>query len=532
MIDPLIEKALGALLKAPAIRGLTESLTDLSPTEWRTILSRLRRARLLAAEDPQNPGDLDTHPLVREYFGEQLQSQRTEAWKECNRRLYEHFRTLAPQLPDSFREMEPLFLAVICACNFGLFREALHEVYIPRIQRGKACFAANVLGSRGALLSVLVHFFEHGRWGSPVESAIEGQNLTAEDQLFILMQAALYLTATRGLASSEAKICYERAESLCHSLNRPSLLHSTLFSQWRYSLVTEKLTATLQIANRIYSLAQKQNDPALIVGACSALAANHCYLGDDFETARQYAIRGVEIWRSGGVNAQAEEIVSPVVNCLAYEALSEWYLGEIASSQASMAEAISLAKELNDMSSLAFALYFGGILARFERNPAEVERLASELIELSTRYNFAFWLPGANVLRGWVRSVCGDTAEGISWIEQGIEDYRATGSTVAIPMWLALKAEALHLADRTSEALETLREAQTLAERFEVRSWYAELHRLRGVFLARLGADKTQIEASFREAIRIAKQQKAISVIKCAEASYAEYRRQKPSALG
>jgi serine/threonine protein kinase/predicted ATPase len=531
---PADEKVLGALLEAPAIRGLTESLTALSPIEWRTILSKLRRARLLAAEDPQNPADLDTHPLVREYFGEQLRSQRTEAWKECNRRLYEYFRTLAPQIPDSFREMEPLFSAVICACNVGLFREALHEVYIPRIQRGKTCFAANVLGARGALLSVLVHFFEHGRWSSSFESAIEGQNLTAEDQLFILMQAALYLMVTRGQASSEARICYERAESLCHSLNQPLLWYSTLISQWRYSLVTEKLTATLQIAKRIYSLALKQNDPAPIVGACSALAANHCYLGDDFETARQYAIRGVEIWRSGGVgvNAQAEEVVSPVVNCLAYEALSEWHLGEIASSQASMAEAISLAKGLNDMSSLAVALYLGGILARFERNPAEVERLASELIELSTRYNFAFWLPGANVLRGWVRSVCGDTAEGISWIEQGIKDYRATGSTLAIPMWLALKAEALHLADHTSEALDTLREAQTLAERFEVRSWYAELHRLRGMFLARLGADKTQIEASFREAIRIAKQQKAISIVKCAEASYAEYRCQKPNAFG
>jgi hypothetical protein len=75
---PVDEKALGALLKPPAIRSLTESLTDLSPTEWRTILGRLRRARLLAGEDPHNPGHLDTHPLVREYFGEQLRSQRTE----------------------------------------------------------------------------------------------------------------------------------------------------------------------------------------------------------------------------------------------------------------------------------------------------------------------------------------------------------------------------------------------------------------------------------------------------------------------
>src|ERR1700688_959126 len=119
---PAEEKALGALLKSPAIPGLTESLTNLSPTEWRTILARLRRARLLAGEDPHNPGHLDAHPLVREYFGEQLRSQRTKAWKECNRRLYNYYRTLAPQLPDSFREMEPLFLAVICGCRAGLFR--------------------------------------------------------------------------------------------------------------------------------------------------------------------------------------------------------------------------------------------------------------------------------------------------------------------------------------------------------------------------------------------------------------------------
>src|SRR5205823_15131706 len=44
---PAEEKAIAALLKPPAIPGLTESLTNLSPTEWRTILARLRRARLL-----------------------------------------------------------------------------------------------------------------------------------------------------------------------------------------------------------------------------------------------------------------------------------------------------------------------------------------------------------------------------------------------------------------------------------------------------------------------------------------------------
>jgi len=47
-----------------------------------------------------------------------------------------------------------------------------------------------------------------------------------------------------------------------------------------------------------------------------------------------------------------------------------------------------------------------------------------------------------------------------------------------------------------------------------------------------LGADETQIEASFQEAIRIAKEQKSVSLEKRAEATYAEYRRQKASGSG
>ena len=65
---PADEKTLGALLKPPAIRNLTESLTGLSPTAWRTILAKLRRARLLSVEDSHHPGHLDTHPLVREHL--------------------------------------------------------------------------------------------------------------------------------------------------------------------------------------------------------------------------------------------------------------------------------------------------------------------------------------------------------------------------------------------------------------------------------------------------------------------------------
>jgi adenylate cyclase len=198
-----------------------------------------------------------------------------------------------------------------------------------------------------------------------------------------------------------------------------------------------------------------------------------------------------------------------------------------------MAEAMSLAKELNDMHAFALALLFRAIvLGHLEGNPAEMARLASDLTELSTRQNFALWLPAGEIFRGWARSASGNTAEGISWIEDGIRDYRATGAMLRMPYFLALKAESLHFADRVSEALEAITEAEAWVERSEERWWCAELHRLRGVFLAAMGAEETQIEASFQEAVRIAKEQKSVSLEKRAEATYAEYRRQKASGSG
>src|SRR5262249_45406234 len=204
----------------------------------------------------------------------------------------------------------------------------------------------------------------------------------------------------------------------------------------------------------------------------------------------------------------------------------------ISSAKTTMAKAIALAKELNDMHGLAVALYFSGCLGHFEGNCAEVERCGSDLIELSTRHNFELWLPAGSVLRGWARSASGSLAEGIAWIENGLVEYRVTSSMLFLPYWLALKAEALHLARCTSTALETIREAEALAEEREERWWSDELHRLRAVFITAMGADETQIDTSFCAAVRIAREQKSISLQKRAEASYAEYCRRKHERLG
>ena len=241
----------------------------------------------------------------------------------------------------------------------------------------------------------------------------------------------------------------------------------------------------MQVTKRVHSLVQELNDSALMIGGELALAVTLYFVGD-FETAREHARRGCQIWHSGKVQSPVGDLHSPAVGCLFFEALPDWHFGEIASCHAAMAEAISLAKELNDMNALGLALWHAAVLAAYEHNPAEVQRLASDLIELSTRQSFATWLPRGAVLRGWAHSASGETAEGISWIEDGLGDCQATGAMLDMPLLLALKAESLHLAHRTPEAIETITEAEVWVDRFGNRYWCAELHRLRGVFLTTL----------------------------------------------
>jgi predicted ATPase len=309
-------------------------------------------------------------------------------------------------------------------------------------------------------------------------------------------------------------------------------LYSALMGQYLFSFFTDTLTATMQISQRINSLAQGQNDGALMIIACGTLAGPLYFMGE-FEAAYQRATRGVQLWCSGSIPSQLEETASvPAMICHCFKALCEWQLGEIDASQTTMAEAISIAKELKDMYALVEALFFATMLDHFELKAVEVERLASELIELSTRHHFALYAAGGEILRSWARSVSGRTAEGLAGIEGGIRDWRATGALLFMPYWLHIKGETLYLADRTAEALEAIAEAEAWVERSEERLWCVELHRLRGVILAAVGADETQIEASFCRAIKTAKQQKSISLAKRAEATYAEYSRQKANASG
>jgi tetratricopeptide (TPR) repeat protein len=194
---PAVKGALEALLAPPVIEGLTEQIQGLPPEKYRLVLKHLRKARLIANSSfdfatptgTSQDEELDCHPLLREYFGEQLQATNPTAWKEANNRLYEYYKTSAKELPDTLQEMAPLFAAVMHGCMAGKYQETLFEVYWKRITRGQEFFATKKLGAFGSDLAALSGFFEGGSWRKLVDE------LREDEKGFILNQAGIRLRA-------------------------------------------------------------------------------------------------------------------------------------------------------------------------------------------------------------------------------------------------------------------------------------------------------------------------------------------------
>ncbi len=131
---------------------------------------------------------IDAHPLVREYFSEQLRTKSPEAFREAHSRLFDYLCESTEHRPDTLVGLQPLYQAVTHGCLAGRQQEACDKVYFDRIQRRAEAFSTKKLGAIGADLGAVAAFFEQP-W-SRLSS-----NLSEPDQAWLLNEAASSLRA-------------------------------------------------------------------------------------------------------------------------------------------------------------------------------------------------------------------------------------------------------------------------------------------------------------------------------------------------
>jgi predicted ATPase len=185
--------------------------------------------------------------------------------------------------------------------------------------------------------------------------------------------------------------------------------------------------------------------------------------------------------------------------------------------------AVTEARELAHQPSLAVNLGWGVMLLVLLGDTAVRAEWVDEQVAIAVEQGFPLWRAQGMSYRGWIKVKNGDVVEGISLLRGGLTAWRATGSHVGAPHYIALLAGAYEIAGQFEEAINQLDEALQIVERTGERWFAAELHRQKGQLLMRQGQSEAA-EELYGKALSIAREQEARLWELRAAASFARLR--------
>jgi TOMM system kinase/cyclase fusion protein len=331
-----------------------------------------------------------------------------------------------------------------------------------------------------------------------------------QQELTLQLTLGAPLTAAEGYGAPAVAHAFGRARELCQQIGEtpqlfPALRGLSLF----YSIRGEWQTGR-ELGEQLMRLAQRVQDPTLLLEAHRILAALLFWLGE-LALVQEHTTQALALYDPAQHRSLAVRYgQDPGVMCLTYVAWVQWLRGYPDQAREKSHQALTLARELGHPNSLGIALTLAATLTQFQRAAPMVQEQAEATITLSTEHGFPLWVAWGTILRGWALAEQGQGDQGIAQIQQGLAAWRAGGNVAFQPYFLALLAEVYEKVGQAGAGLRVLAEALEVVYSHGECVWEAELHRLQGQLLLRQAvADDRQAETCFHQALDIARRQRA-----------------------
>ncbi len=451
---------LGATLGREFSYELLQTVSPLDEVTLQKGLTQLVEAEFLYQGGlPPQAKYIFKHALIQDAaYQSLLKSKRQQSHQQIARVLEEKF-------PET-TETQPELLAHHYT-EAGLVAQA-----IPYWQQA---------GERAVQRSAHVEAISHLTKGLELLKILPDTLERAQHELMLQNALSVSLRATKGYAAPEVERTCKRALELCQQMGETPQLFPVLQGLFAFYIVRAEHKAAHELTERLLSIAQRQQDTALLLEAHRARGQTWLHIGE-FALAREHFEQGVALYDLQQHRSRAFLYGSSDsgVACLSYVAWTLWFLGYPDQALQRVHEALTLAQELAHPVSLAWALVFAAWLHQFRREGQTAQGWAEASLALSREQGFPLWLAWGSVCWGWALVEQGQREEGIAQIRQGLAVYRTTGSELYRPYFLALLAEAHGKEGQAEEGFAVVAEALAQVHRTGERACEAELYRLKG----------------------------------------------------
>src|SRR5262249_31490823 len=173
-------------------------------------------------------------------------------------------RVLEERFPE-IRETQPELLA------HHYTEASIIEQAIPYWQQ-----AGQRASQRSAHAEAISHLTTALELLKPLPDTLE----RSRQELTLQIALGVPLMATKGFAAPEAGAVYRRARELCQHVGETPQLFPVLWGLWSFYVVQAELQIAQELGEQCLRLAQKVQDPALLVEAHYALEGTLAHLGE------------------------------------------------------------------------------------------------------------------------------------------------------------------------------------------------------------------------------------------------------------
>jgi class 3 adenylate cyclase/predicted ATPase len=397
----------------------------------------------------------------------------------------------------------------------------------------KAAYLWGKAGQQSLERSALVEAIEQMSRALALIAALPATTALRREQLRLQVALLTPLFHVKGWASPEtraaaeqARLLIEQAQALGEAPDDPLLPFAALFGIWARFYVAFDGDMARQLAEQFLSLAEKQDAIAPRMTAHLIMGMSSLIRGE-IADGRAHLDRAIAVYDPTAYRALAARFgVDAPVAILCYRSWAIWLLGYPEAALADVDGAVEAARDTGQAATLMHALVHCSWPYAWTGNEVAAEGLLREAIALAEETGGLHWKGRGRPLLGCVLTLRGSAAEAVATITSGLAHYRATGTTLWLPLILSYLAAALADLGQFDEAWHWISEALARVESTKEKWAEAEIHRVAGeIALCSPAPDAARAVSYFTAALAIAQQQQAKSWELRAAASYARLMR-------
>lgn len=326
-----------------------------------------------------------------------------------------------------------------------------------------------------------------------LDSAPESKFRDAQE---ILLQLALgrSLCLTQGYASSETMACFARALEITEETAENEQSVDLVWSLWMAYANTGNCKVSMELANRLSSIAAKTTDPLDSAAANVAIGISNEISGN-LPIAKEHFQVAIEFQSSGTSSERANRfVVDPLIMSQGNQLRLLALMGFADASEKRWEQNLALINSgsLDPRSSadlLIEGAWYHGFYNRFEK----VIELTEQTVSICNQYDIFMEYQWAMFQQSWANTVLGDVEKGLSGMKNFLVMIEGSGAFMHASLYYATLGEALAKNGYLEEARDLLNQGLKVLEETGQGYFAPEVYRVRGEVAAELDTEEQAI---------------------------------------